>query len=150
MNRFVIVGAAMAVIVVVGYFYVAQNAETQMVVTTETQNTETTIFGWSFRELPEGEYGQPNTEVSLHMTQNGTKSYVIGTYPLSCSENQAVVSEPELNQVTSATCWWAGGGVELGVFQEGGKYIVKEAEISEGIEGESMPPKEFKARLTLE
>lgn len=147
-------GAAVATLGIVGvYLYFAQTADAPVAVPgesgKETAATQPT-FGWSFRELPEGEFGQPNTEVSLHVTESGMKSYVIGTYPLGCSESQAVVTEPEPNRVSTATCWWAGGGIELGVFHEDGNYVVREAEISEGIEGEPIPPKVFKALITLE
>lgn len=148
MNRLVIWAAVVSLGIAAGYIYFAQIADApkpamEMVATEPT-------FAWSFQELPEGDFGQPNTEVSLHVTNEGMKSYVIGTYPQSCSENQAVVTEPEPNRVSTVTCWWAGGGFELGVFHEDGNYVVREAEISEGIEGEPAPPKVFNALITLE
>lgn len=89
-------------------------------------------FSWSFKDAGTDEAsGVPHTEVTLVM--NGTE-YPAGTYEGSCSEIAGASSSWELvaGEQTGVICWWAGGGTELGVFEENGRLVIKKGFLDEG------------------
>ena len=72
----------------------------------------------------------PKTEVVL-VTPKG--SYTIGTYTGSCSEVSANTAWKLLTgEVEGVICYFAGGGTEVGVFNEGAKQVVKVGDVEEG------------------
>lgn len=82
------------------------------------EKMEDEIFTWSFETNDEGD--TPRTKVTL---QHAGETKEIGTYNGSCSEIAA--ENLQENQVSGVLCWWAGAGDEIGVFKEGGEYVVK-------------------------
>ncbi|HVV15173.1 MAG TPA: hypothetical protein VHD55_02120 [Candidatus Paceibacterota bacterium] len=80
---------------------------------------------WQYADKGGDETGTPQTEVSV--TISG-KTSLVGTYQGRC----ASVSTLADGEVSGTLCWWAGGGKELGVFNENGKWVVKEGDQDEG------------------
>ncbi len=91
---------------------------------------------WQYASKGEDETGTPQTEVSV--TISG-KTSVVGTYQGSCSS----VSTLADGEVSGTLCWYAGGGKELGVFNENGKWVVKEGDQDEGNSGRVRLPRQF-------
>jgi hypothetical protein len=58
------------------------------------------------------------------------KNYNVGVFDGSCAE--VPFSELLKDEVDGVFCWWAGGGIELGVFNEGGKFVMKKGKVEEG------------------
>ena len=79
----------------------------------------------------------PFTKVSLKVA--GVERE-IGTYLGSCFEigtsAWALESESDWplldNEISGVLCWFAGGGKEIGVFEEEGKLVVKTGDVEEG------------------
>lgn len=87
-------------------------------------------MSWAFVSLGvEPETFVPKTEVALVVA--GVQ-VPVGVYDGNCF----VVEDSEWplmpNQVTGAICYWAGGGKEVGVFQERGGLVLKEGDVEEG------------------
>ncbi len=103
-----------------------------VVVKTSTEtptNTEPT-YSWTFKNKGEKkDTGAPLTEVSLTA---GGSTRVIGTYEGSCSviDNKSWKLLP--GEKTGVICWFAGGGSEIGVFEESGSVVVKVGSVDEG------------------
>jgi hypothetical protein len=90
----------------------------------------TPTFAWTFKDMgTDGGSGAPKTEVSLAM--NG-KVFPLGTYDGSCAEINGSSWKPVSGETTGVICWFAGGGTELGVFEENGKLVVKKGALDEG------------------
>lgn len=70
--------------------------------------------------------GMPKTQVGL--IANG-KEHDIGTFGGSCKQQ---VSDPLPNEKEKVVCWFAGGGQEIGLFDEGGRTVVKVGDVDEG------------------
>jgi len=83
-------------------------------------------YAWVFTELEPDQTGMPQTAVAL---MTGGKAYEIGTFDGTCSEQE---SDLLAGQKEKVVCWWAGGGKEIGVFNEGGKVLVKVGDVDEG------------------
>lgn len=77
---------------------------------------------WSDQEIPE-------TQVTL--VANG-EAHVIGTYQGTCAVQEGDYLEYEVSKVI---CWFAGGGHEVGVFEEPGQVAVRVGEVDEGASG---------------
>jgi len=84
---------------------------------------------WKFKDKGESTTGAPRTEVTL--ATNG-KSYVVGTYDGSCAVVDGQSWKLLSNERSGVICWFAGGGVEIGVFEEGGGFVVKQGSLDEG------------------
>lgn len=83
-------------------------------------------YVWTFTDLGADEFGMPKTEVSIIADGNEHK---LGTFDGSCSEQDTDLLE---NEKEKAVCWWAGGGKEIGVFEENGRRVVKVGDVDEG------------------
>ncbi len=136
------------VLVVVGvlsggwYFYMRTPMDAQLSVgdataTTTVSSATSTISGptgkhavsWSFEQMGEDPAsGAPMTKVML-MWDGG--SYEAGTYMGSCAELDGTNGTLEVNEVSGVLCWWAGAGDEVGVFNEGGAFVLKHGEQQE-------------------
>jgi hypothetical protein len=93
-------------------------------------------LSWSFEEIPApDETSGPQTKVTLTAEGNGQK-YDVGTYTGSCSVIEASAWQLLENEKTGVICWWAGGGNEIGVFEESGKLVIKTGDTEEA-SGES-------------
>ena len=86
------------------------------------------MYQWRFVEWGQGEE-RPQTQVTL---VTGDKSHTIGTYDGSCAVMEGDYLEYEVSRVV---CWFAGGGHEVGVFEEPGQVVVRVGEVDEGASG---------------
>lgn len=88
-------------------------------------------YAWTLTELPEDEAnpGMPRTSVAL--TAGGETS-TIGVYNGSCAAIEDTSWELLEGEVTGVICWWAGGGDEIGIFNEGGRHVLKVGMLEEG------------------
>lgn len=85
---------------------------------------------WSFNtQEPVGDIDvtPPQTRVTLKVPNERLE---VGTYNGTCSE----ITEEQLldNEIHGVICWFAGGGIELGIFNENGKVVLKKGEVDEG------------------
>jgi hypothetical protein len=90
--------------------------------------TATSTYQWWFADKSQGD-ATPQTQVTL---VSGGKSYVIGTYEGTCAEMSGDYLQYEKSKVI---CWFAGGGHEVGVFEEPGQVVVRVGEVDEGASG---------------
>lgn len=84
---------------------------------------------WRTLSEPEDTDGTPQTRVVL--LADG-REYDAGVYPGSCHSDDPASEHPLPYEKSYIVCWWAGGGYELGVFQEGNAYVLKRGELDEG------------------
>lgn len=84
---------------------------------------------WHLEEEGEDETGAPLTHVAV--TYAG-EEHDLGIQQGSCTEiaGSSWVLLP--GEVSGVICWWAGGGVEFGVFEEGDGLVVKKGMLDEG------------------
>lgn len=95
---------------------------------TRAPSTGAGAYQWQFSEIG-AQDGVPQTKATLRV---GGKPYDLGFYQGTC----AVEEEDYLQyEVSKAVCWWAGGGHELGVFEEPGQVVVRVGEVDEGASG---------------
>lgn len=85
-------------------------------------------YEWSFSSTDQG------TAVKVKV---GEKTYDAGTYAGTCREVKlgtlGILGEKSDNhEMSRVQCWFAGSGDEIGIFQEGGKLLIKAGELGEG------------------
>lgn len=97
-------------------------------------------YAWQFSEK-DGDV--PSTQVTLVYAG---ASYDLGAWDGTCSEQD---TDYLPGQVSKAVCWYAGGGVEFGVFEEGGKVVVKRGTLDEGSAEEAGFRGDFRTVLAL-
>lgn len=141
MNKTNLIAAVMAVLLLAGavgfWGYTTGLGSGSAEPAKQTQENEAVSIGklvWSFEEIEaKDEESAPQTSVTL--TVEGTdRKHNVGTYDGNCSVIEAS-SWPLLeNEKTGVICWWAGGGSEIGVFEESGKLVVKVGELEEATE----------------
>lgn len=104
-------------------------------------HTESTLplplptMSWIFTEaMPDESLSMPRTTVALRvgcpLGVRACEESVIqaGTFPGLCT----VIEQPESqNELTGVLCWFAGGGDEVGVFEEGQHLILKKGQLGE-------------------
>jgi hypothetical protein len=87
---------------------------------------------WSFADAgTDSASGAPRTQVRL--TLGGT-AYDAGSYIGSCAEIGADGVDGTglaAGEVSGVQCWFAGGGDEVGLFEEGGSLVLKHGELGE-------------------
>jgi hypothetical protein len=122
-----------------------QSDSPELAVTSTPQAPKERTFSWRF-EVREAEGGlSPSTHVALI---TGGNIYDLGRYAGSCSEIKKENLLPD--EVAGVLCWWAGGGDEIGVFNEGGRYIVKQGVQDEGTSEGGGSRGQFQELVTLE
>lgn len=85
---------------------------------------------WNFESKGEDTVtGIPHTEVTLAIND---KKYSAGTYEGNCTDIKNSSWQLVAGEEVGAICWWAGGGVELGVFEEAGQLVIKKGLLDEG------------------
>jgi hypothetical protein len=84
-------------------------------------------YQWHFTQWGTDE--KPQTQVALEYK---SKSYTIGTYDGSCAVMDGDYLQYEKSKVV---CWFAGGGHEVGVFEEPGQTVVRVGDVDEGASG---------------
>ncbi len=126
MNKKILLIIAVVVLAIAGYVLASRLPQTPK---TGAQATSTPLqFSWRFTEIGEdATTGAPRTQVTLKV---GTTSYPSGTYIGSCVEVES--GQLSENEKAAAMCWFAGGGNEIGVFEEGGRLLVKLGDLDEG------------------
>jgi hypothetical protein len=106
-------------------------------------------FVWNITEL--GEHpsapGIPRAGVTL---TTGGRTYPIGEFNGSCAEIDGTSWTLYEGEKTGVICWWAGGGSEVGIFEEDGTIVVKEGQLDEGSAETPGFRGNFKTILTLE
>lgn len=84
-------------------------------------------YQWRFVDWSDDE--KPQTQVTL---VTAGEAHTIGTYDGSCAVMEGDYLEHEVSKVI---CWFAGGGHEIGVFEEPGQVVVRVGEVDEGASG---------------
>ena len=121
-----ILAGALAIIVIIGGAYWIINSQTMQPEEQVQQSTPT--ITWNISELPEKD-GIPRSSVTL--AANG-KVYQLGEFDGSCFEVDASSWPLMPGEIAGVICWFAGGGSEVGVFEEGGSYVIKVGILEEG------------------
>jgi hypothetical protein len=83
-------------------------------------------FVWKVKKLNTYQETQPYHKLLLQV--NGNTYMVADSIGCSTENNNP---NPTIGQISQRICWFAGGGEEFGVFEEGGKYLVKRKGLSE-------------------
>lgn len=84
------------------------------------------LVSWKFDAMADdASTGAPQTRVSAIISG---KAYDTGTYLGTCSNVQTLAE----NEISGVLCWYAGGGKEIGVFKDNGKYVLKTGDQDEG------------------
>ena len=85
-------------------------------------------LNWSFTSAGTDKNTQaPLTRVVLTVKD---QKYSVGTYTGSCAEVDG--PKQSSNEISAVICWFAGGGAEIGVFNENNQWLVKSGEVDEG------------------
>lgn len=115
---------AAAVVIAGGYIWYAR---THQIADTAPLKEE---FTWSFVDRGvDASTSVPKTDVALRVAGVDVP---LGTFDGTCTAI-AGSSWPFLpNEISGAICYFAGGGKEIGVFEEGNKLVLKEGDLSEG------------------
>lgn len=92
--------------------------------TTAPAATGPMAYEWQFTDKSGAE--QTKTQVTLVA---GGKSHVVGTYDGTCAEQ---TTDYLPNEKAKVVCWFAGGGNEVGVFEQDGKTTVQVGDVDEG------------------
>ncbi len=114
---------AIIIIIGVGAYFVYTNGKTEPVV------LDPSAYSWQFSDKSEGAE-VPRTEVKL-IAGAGTYNHTVGVYDGTCAEQETDLLAGEKSKVV---CWWAGGGKEIGLFEEAGQLVVKVGDVDEGSE----------------
>ena len=113
----------------------AQPVATSMPVTASVPAATPTIV-WNFKEA--GERGNVLYTTTVTVNVDGTP-YEVGTYEGKCTEIGVSGGMDGTGlvpgEITGVQCWFGGGGDEIGIFNEGGRLIIKSAELYEGLGG---------------
>ncbi|MEK9160481.1 MAG: hypothetical protein AAB440_00385 [Patescibacteria group bacterium] len=121
--------AVLAIVLVGGYFTYKGLTVTDDVVRTPVEVVGIPEIVWAFDPAGTDESDTPLTSVSLIWEG---KTLDVGTHQGSCFSIEGSSWELVPGETSGAICWWAGGGTELGVFEEGGELIVKRGYLDEG------------------
>lgn len=81
---------------------------------------------WEFLQIEEQADGIPRVSVQLWVQD---KPRTVGTFEGSCATSYEDLLPGETEKVV---CWYAGGGTEIGLFSEGGRFVVKRGDVDEG------------------
>ncbi len=129
--------AILLVIIGIGAFWrssgtapaVSSNDESTSTATTLAQTgTAKKAYAWKLTSAGEAS-GMPQTGVSLMV---GAAEQKLGTFEGNCSEIDGTSWKLLDGEKMGVICWWAGGGKEIGIFQEGGVDVVKVGDLDEG------------------
>jgi len=126
MYKYFIGLVALAIIAAGLYFYPQRtDAPETTTKTPDSQITKEPSYQWVFTDESTDDI-MPQTRVSLAID---TQEYVIGIYTGTCSE---IDSDLLPNEKSKVVCWYAGGGNEIGIFDEDGTTVVKVGDLDEG------------------
>ena len=126
MNKITWAVITIVVLGAVGYYWY-QNNTSQLPTAMDTMPTS---YSWFFEGDGVNEDNQaPITAVTLTA---GERSIDAGRYEGSCFVIETSDWQLQAGEKSGVICWFAGGGSEIGVFEENGKIIVKVGDIDEG------------------
>ncbi len=120
MNNKILISAIAVVIVGAGAYFLLPNSSTEPVAGD---------YRWEFAEVGVDEAGAARTAVSL---KSGGTVFSAGTYQGSCFVIDGTTWKLIENEKSGVICWFAGGGREVGVFEEGGVAVVQVGDLDEG------------------
>ena len=87
-------------------------------------------FEWTFVKHEADEAtGIPHTDVAL---RSGEKTYDAGTHEGECFVIEDSAWELLPQEQSGVICWFAGGGSEVGIFEEEDNLVVKRGLVDEG------------------
>lgn len=87
-------------------------------------------FAWSFVDRGvDAEAGVPKTDVALRIRGIDIP---LGTYEGNCFSIAGSQWPLLQGEVAGAICYFAGGGTEIGVFEEAGQLVLKKGVVEEG------------------
>lgn len=92
----------------------------------QTPDTAGPTYTWQINEATSTDEAMPRSRVSIAFNQEVRE---VGTYDGTCS-----VQTTDLlpNEESKVVCWFAGGGSEIGVFNENGVKVIKVGDLDEG------------------
>lgn len=102
-------------------------------VSVDTTTSPRVIVDWDVTELAPGAYDQPNINIALTLSGAVNDRIDLGTYAGSFMDGRELSSRQETGSLLVGLTWWAGGGEELRVNQEGSSLVV----IQRGVDEES-------------
>ncbi|TAJ15856.1 hypothetical protein EPO56_00675 [Patescibacteria group bacterium] len=86
-------------------------------------------FHWVVSDAGTTLAGTPLTNASLKV---GGREYQLGQFSGSCAEIEGEIWKFAEGEKAGLVCWFAGGGVEIGVFEEDGRLVIKRGQVDEG------------------
>lgn len=111
-----------------GWEGTADTGQDTRVINSTVEREQAAGGSWTFADAGEKD-GVPQTRVSFEA--NG-KITSVGTFEGNCADMDGSAWTMRDGAVSGAICWFAGGGTEIGAFQENGKYVIKTAILDEG------------------
>lgn len=117
------------VVALVGGFLIYQGLSGRPAPHEEASGPEESGIAFAFDPAGTDESGAPQTSVSVVW---GGKTYDAGTYQGNCFAIEGSAWDLVPGEESGAICWWAGGGTEVGVFEEGSDLAVKRGYLEEG------------------
>lgn len=93
--------------------------------------SETSSHSWIFEPVTHADDPDMPEQTAVKLAY-GDQEYHFGTYDGSCALLADTQWEPVAGEKDGAVCWFAGVGVEIGLFEEGGHLRVKRGLIEEG------------------
>jgi hypothetical protein len=109
-------------------------------------NQPPTEPNWEFIDAGEDATGAPQTTVAL---SHRGQVFNLGTQQGACSEIKDSSWELADGELSGVICWWAGGGIEFGLFMEDGRYVIKQGVLEEGTAEGGGLRGDFKTILSL-
>ena len=94
-----------------------------------TPRLATSTYVWNVNSAGEDSQGTPHSQIELIVPGN---QYNTGTYAGICQIIDGVAWKFIRNEVSGVLCWWAGGGDEIGVFEEGNRTVIRHGLLDEG------------------
>lgn len=125
-------GIIVLILIIIGAVWLIMAPAPVADTSTETSaSTEKRVFTWNITEMSEDPAapGVPRSSVSL---SSGSQTYPVGEFEGSCAEIDGTSWTLVEGEKTGVICWWAGGGSEVGVFEEGSELVIKVGILDEG------------------
>lgn len=121
--------AILAVVLVAGYLIYQGLTDTDANRVVPQQEPSSEIVTWAFDPAGTDENDTPLTAVSVIWEG---KTFDAGTHQGTCFTIEGSSWELLPQERSGVICWWAGGGTEVGLFEEGGELTVRRGYLDEG------------------
>lgn len=115
-------------VIVAAVWLIKTPAPAQESMESTNSSPEKVVFTWNITERGEKD-GIPQSGVTL---TSGGKTYDAGVFSGSCAEIDGTSWTLVEGEKTGVICWWAGGGNEIGIFEENGTFVLKVGSLDEG------------------